>query len=132
MVPLSGLISPTSWPISVVLPAPFGPITACNSPAGTANVMPSEAVTPPKRLLKPSMARSVSATAAPEQSIDAAARVKHDNEKQRSKHDLPILRSADGRVAHERPRCKADHGRQCLLQRKQRHRPQHRPERRTH
>ena len=28
---------PESWLISVVLPAPFGPITACNSPAATSS-----------------------------------------------------------------------------------------------
>ena len=32
MRPASGAISPASWPISVVLPAPLGPMMACSSP----------------------------------------------------------------------------------------------------
>src|SRR5690348_1119158 len=38
--------------MSVVLPAPFGPISACTSPAATSSVTPSTATTPPKRLLR--------------------------------------------------------------------------------
>ncbi len=55
MRPASGAISPVSWPISVVLPAPLGPITACNSPRSTASEIPSDAITPPKRLVRPSI-----------------------------------------------------------------------------
>ena len=50
MSPLSG----ASWPLimlkQVDLPAPFGPISASNSPAPTAKLTPSTACTPPKDL----------------------------------------------------------------------------------
>ena len=38
MRPSSGRISPLSWLISVVLPAPLGPITACSSPRAQVQV----------------------------------------------------------------------------------------------
>ena len=51
-----------SWPISmlkqVLLPAPFGPIRATTSPAATARSTPATAATPPKRLARPSAART--------------------------------------------------------------------------
>ncbi len=52
MRPESGRNWPPSWPISVVLPAPFGPITACNSPSATASVRSSVATMPSKRLAR--------------------------------------------------------------------------------
>src|SRR5687767_694055 len=90
--PESGAISPVSWPIRVVLPAPFGPMIACNSPAGTDSVMASEASTPPKRLVMPSMARSVSATADfLQQAVDAAAREQHDQQQHGSEDQRPVF-----------------------------------------
>ena len=82
MRPLSGAISPVSCPISVVLPAPLGPMSACNSPRGNASDIASEATTPPKRLVKESISSKTSATARPaEQSVDAAVDVdRHDQE----------------------------------------------------
>src|SRR5436190_23035165 len=91
--PESGAISPVSCPISVLLPAPFGPIMACNSPGGIASEMPSEATTPPKRLVRLSIASSASATTpALQETVDAAACKQHDQQEQRTEHDLPILR----------------------------------------
>src|SRR3954469_24838889 len=49
MRPLSVASTPEIWPISVVLPAPFGPISACTSPRVTSSVRSSVATTPPKR-----------------------------------------------------------------------------------
>ena len=40
IVPASGRRSPASWPMSVVLPAPFGPMIACVSPWRTSSVDP--------------------------------------------------------------------------------------------
>src|SRR6185369_17868290 len=91
--PESGAISPVSCPISVLLPAPFGPMMACSSPGGMASEMLSEATTPPKRLVSSSIARSASATArALQETIDAAAREQHHKQEQWPEHDLPILR----------------------------------------
>src|SRR5262245_66338090 len=91
--PESGAISPVSCPISVLLPAPFGPIMACSSPGGMASELASEATTPPKRLVRLSIARRASATArALQQAVDAAAREQHHQQEQRPEHDLPIRR----------------------------------------
>ena len=49
MVPASGRTSPDAIPISVDLPAPFSPSSACTSPANAANETSLTATTPPKR-----------------------------------------------------------------------------------
>src|SRR5262249_47066363 len=91
--PESGAISPVSCPINVLLPAPFGPMMACSSPGGIASEMPSEATTPPKRLVRFSIARRASATArALQQTIDAATSEQHHQQEQRPEHDLPVFR----------------------------------------
>src|SRR5260370_41516523 len=85
MRPMSGTISPASCPISVVLPAPFGPMMACSSPRATSSATLSEATTPPKRLVRPSTLSIASATAQPRQNaVDAAARVKRDRQQHRA------------------------------------------------
>jgi hypothetical protein len=38
MAPPSLVAMPDSWWMSVVLPAPFGPMTACSSPGSTSSV----------------------------------------------------------------------------------------------
>src|SRR6188508_996738 len=92
MRPESGMISPVNCPINVVLPAPFGPMIACNSPTGTASETFSDAVTPPKRLLKSSICRSASATTqARQQAVDAAAREQNDEEQHRPEDERPIF-----------------------------------------
>src|SRR5256885_12226254 len=63
MVPASGRRSPASSAMSVVLPAPFGPMTAWVSPSGTARSTPSVARRPPNLFASPRIARSGSATA---------------------------------------------------------------------
>src|SRR5262245_22018532 len=132
--PESGAISPVSCPISVLLPAPFGPMMACSSPGGMASEMPSEATTPPKRLVRLSIARRASATAhALQQTIDAAAREQHHQEKQRSEHDLPILRDFHRDLWLDHAGCdQPDQHRQRLFQHQKRHRPDKRAERRRH
>ena len=103
MRPASGATSPASWPISVVLPAPFGPMIACNSPSGMSSVTLSVAMTPPKRLLRPSICRSASATVGPrQQAVDPAAGEQHDRQQHRTQHDLPIFRRAQRRLAEQR------------------------------
>ena len=65
MRPASGVNWPVSCAISVVLPAPFGPITACSSPAATASVRSSVATMPPKRLARLSTCSKASLIGAP-------------------------------------------------------------------
>src|SRR5581483_10357275 len=115
--PLSGAISPVNSPISVVFPAPFGPMIACNSRGATAIGMLSEATMPPKCLVRSSVRRSASATAASlQQSVDAAAGIEHDQQKKRPEHDLPIFRSPRGAGAENRGAQALDQQRQAFLE----------------
>src|SRR3982074_2549250 len=93
ILPASGLSSPEIWLISVVLPAPFGPITACSSPGITSSVTPSVTRRPPKFLVSPSMRSTGSATADPPQPRrdpeQPAAREHRDQHEQRAEDHLP-------------------------------------------
>src|SRR3569833_2845906 len=92
MRPASGAISPASWPISVVLPAPFGPMIAWSSPRPISSCTASEAMTPPKRLVSPSILSKASATGRPrQQTVDAAAREQHDQQQHRPENELPVF-----------------------------------------
>src|SRR3954468_11085894 len=53
MRPPSGCSTPAICAMSVVLPAPFGPISACTSPLAISSVTSSVATRPPKRLVTP-------------------------------------------------------------------------------
>src|SRR5882672_10501258 len=134
ITPASGAISPVNSPISVLLPAPFGPMMACSSPGGTASEMPSEATTPPKRLVRLSIASSASATArALQQTVDAATREQHHQQEQRPEHDLPIFRDLDRDLRlHHAGREQPDQHRQQLFQHQERHGTDERAERRRH
>src|SRR5262249_36019383 len=95
MRPASGAISPAIWPISVVLPAPFGPMMACNSPRRTSSTILSEATTPPKRLVRPAMRSSASARAKPRQhATDATAAIDRDQQQDRAEDDVGVLGDA--------------------------------------
>src|SRR4051812_36224536 len=78
--------------MSVVLPAPFGPISACTSPAATSSVAPSTATTPPKRLL----------TLASESTGDSLRREQHHGEQDQAHRQLPVQRvGPEQRAARE-------------------------------
>src|SRR2546423_9432295 len=103
MHPASEPISPASWPISVVLPAPLGPMMACSSPFGTQSETASEAMTPPKRLVSASISSSGSATArSRQQSVNSAACKQNDQQEERSEHDLPVFRHAQRGIPEQR------------------------------
>src|SRR5581483_4994322 len=90
MRPAEGRISPESWATSVVFPAPFGPITACVSPAASSRSMASLAVTPPKRFVSPctsSSGRGLALMLAGEERMDAAL-VQQDDEQ--VARELPV------------------------------------------
>src|SRR5262245_63667980 len=106
MRPASGAISPASWPSNVVLPAPFGPMMACNSPLCTPSEIASDAMTPPNRLVRPSISSSVSTrvsvtTHPRQQTVDATTREQHDQQEQRAEHDLPVFGHAHGGVSEQ-------------------------------
>src|SRR6266702_3279979 len=106
MRPASAAISPASWPIRVVLPAPFG----------TQSEMESEAMTPPKRLVSSSISSSASATArSRQQAVDAAACKQHDQQEQGSEHDLPIFGHANRRIPEHGKRHGPDQDRKSVV-----------------
>src|SRR5690349_9872834 len=95
MLPPSGASVPAIWLISVVLPAPFGPMMAWSSPGITSSVTPSVTSNPPKRLLRFSSRRMGSVTAPSRnprgQTNQPAARKHHNKDQQRTEDHLPVL-----------------------------------------
>ena len=63
-LPALGRSRPQIMPTSVVLPAPFGPITARTSPGSTAMETSSTALRPPNRRPSPSVSSSGAVTEA--------------------------------------------------------------------
>src|SRR3954464_11281358 len=97
MAPASGRSVPASWPMNVVFPAPFGPMTACVSPSRTSKSMPSLARSAPKVFTTPRTSSIVLL-----QHSGEAALEENDRENQeRPKHDLPVLRNPGPRRALE-------------------------------
>src|SRR3989441_4374818 len=97
MRPPSGRRLPASWPMKVVLPAPFGPMIACVSPSRTSRSMPSVVRSAPKLLVNP-LTSSIRLVEDPRQ---AAAEEDHREYEQRAEDHLPVLRPAGEQVFHE-------------------------------
>src|SRR5690242_2503588 len=90
--PAFGDKCPVSWLISVVLPAPLGPMIACSSPCATSSETLSVATMPPKRRTRSLTRSSGSATGKPpERAHDAPAPKQHDQQQQRPHDDRPIF-----------------------------------------
>src|SRR5690606_2415737 len=91
--PASGRKLPQIWWISVVLPAPFGPISAWISPGLRSRLTSSVAFSPPKLFDSLLMSRIGSAMARlPGHEADnAAAREQHDAEQDEAEEELPAL-----------------------------------------
>src|SRR4030088_518741 len=87
MRPASGRRLPASWPIRVVLPAPFGPMIACVSPSRTSRSMPSLARRAPKFLDRP----RTSSIGLVEDAGEAALEEDHAEHEERTEDDLPVL-----------------------------------------
>src|SRR3954468_10137800 len=87
MRPPSGLRLPASWPMKVVLPAPFGPMMACVSPSRTSKSMPSVARSAPKLFVS----WRTSSIGLVEDSGQSAAEEDHRHDEERSHEDLPVL-----------------------------------------
>src|SRR6267378_8056835 len=98
--------------MSVVLPAPFGPMIACVSPCTTSRSTPSVACKPPNLFASPRIARSGSATAPsgvrhePEQ---PALGEEHDEDEERPQDDLPVGGEGREDVLQEQEDDGADH-----------------------
>src|SRR5882672_6673354 len=92
MAPEFGINCPVNWLISVVLPAPLGPMMACSSPGATSSDRLSVALMPPKLRTRFSTRSKGSATAQPpQQPHDAAAREQHDQQQQWAHDQRPVF-----------------------------------------
>src|SRR6476661_7359488 len=92
MAPEFGINCPVNWLISVVLPAPLGPMMACSSPLATSSDRLSVALMPPKLRTRFSTRSMGSGTAKPpQQPHDAAARKQHDQQQQRAHDQRPVF-----------------------------------------
>src|ERR1051325_3466467 len=86
--PLSAARLPEIRPTSVVLPAPFGPMSACTSPGAMSKLTWSVATTPPKRRVT-SLRRSTGLP--PEEAGDALRREEHDGEHHQADAEVRVL-----------------------------------------
>src|SRR5437879_3043985 len=96
--PALGARSPDSRFKNVVLPAPFGPITACTPPARKARLTPSTAVNPPNRRYNASVCRMMSlirflhlGAAAGADSGQAVGEEQHDGNDEEADSQQPVL-----------------------------------------
>src|SRR5260221_6964935 len=110
MRPLSGRRSPASWPMKVVLPAPFGPMMACVSPSRTSKSMPSVARSAPKVLTSWRTSRIEASRIGLVQDAGEAAAEEDDRQhEQRAEDHLPVLRPSREQVLDEEQREGAEH-----------------------
>src|SRR6185312_793547 len=92
MAPEFGISCPVNWLISVVLPAPFGPMMACSSPGATSSDRLSVALMPPKlRTRFSTRSMGSSTTEHPQPAHDAAAREQYDQQQQRAHDQRPVF-----------------------------------------
>src|SRR2546421_1926067 len=105
MLPASGRRLPASWPMKVVWPAPFGPMTACVSPSRTSRSMPSLARSAPKLFLNP----RTSSIGFIEDTRQAPAEEDHREDKERPEDHLPVLGPAREQVLHQEQGKGAEH-----------------------
>src|SRR4051812_30247045 len=114
MVPEFGDNCPVSWLISVVLPAPLGPMMACNSPFATSSERLSVAVMPPNRRTRFSTrsrgsAKESAMAQPPQQSYDAAAPEQDDQQQQRAHDQRPVLRDLRQELFQHQKHDRSDH-----------------------
>src|SRR5882672_2945424 len=107
--PRSERSSPASWPMSVVLPAPFGPMIACVSPSRTSRSMPSLARSAPKLLLRPRTSRMLLLIFFRDQTRQPAPEEHHREHQQGPQNDLPVLRPAREQILEDEERERAQH-----------------------
>src|SRR5882672_693971 len=105
--PESGRSSPASCAMSVVLPAPFGPMIACVSPSRTSRSMPSLARSAPKLFVRPPTSRRLFMLV--EQPGEAAPEEQHREHEQRPEDDLPMRSPPREQVFEREQRKGAEH-----------------------
>src|SRR6185436_16848004 len=104
-LPASGRRLPASWLMKVVLPAPFGPMTAWVSPSATSKSMPSVARSAPKFLTSP----RTSSIRFVENPCQAATEEDDREDEQRAEDHLPVLGPALEDFLDEEEREGAEH-----------------------
>src|SRR5260370_5474242 len=110
MVPDLGSSCAVNWLISVVLPAPFGTMIACNSPLATSSERLSVATIPPNRRTRFSTrSKGSGTTQPPEQPDDAAAPEQHDQQQKRTHNERPIFRYLRQNLFQHEINDRADH-----------------------
>src|SRR6185295_12600513 len=112
ILPPSAASSPEIWLISVVLPAPFGPMMACSWSGRTSSVTSSVTRSPPKFFARFSMRSTASATDHPPQprrQPEQPARREHrDQHEQRAEDHLPVLGDAGQPLLDQQERRRPD------------------------
>src|SRR6267142_4084320 len=108
-VPASGRSSPASWAMSVVFPAPFGPMMACVSPCRTSRSMPSLARSAPKLFASPRTSSRFLFIFRKEQSGKTSPEEQHREHEQRSENELPMLGPARQQILEDEQRERAEH-----------------------
>src|SRR5487761_2468293 len=107
MLPLLARNSPDKRLMSVVLPAPLGPITACTSPASSASDTSATAARPPNWRLKPRTTRRGSAMVALERMPalhkpgDAFRQQQHGGDDEEAHRQEPMLARGAQRILEE-------------------------------
>src|SRR4029079_11180879 len=91
IVPLSGRSMPESWPMSVVLPAPLGPMMAWVSPSLTARSTWSVARSAPKLLHSWRTSSRPLLMPSPEQAGEAALGEDDDEDEDDAEVELPVV-----------------------------------------
>src|SRR5213078_1681766 len=111
MVPEFGVNWPVNWLISVVLPAPLGPMMACSSPGATSSDRLSVARMPPNRRTRFSTRNRGSATAyPPDQPHNATPREQHDQKQHRPHDHRPVFGELRQQLFQQEIHDRADHG----------------------
>src|SRR5712664_628434 len=105
MRPASGRRLPASCEISVVLPAPLGPMTASVSPSCTSRSTASVARSAPKVFVRP----LTSSIGLVEHAGEAAPEKDHRQDEERPEDHLPMLRPAGQQVLDQQQRESAEH-----------------------
>src|SRR5919109_1083595 len=105
MRPASGTRLPASWLMSVVLPAPFGPMMACVSPSRTSRSMPSVARSAPKVFTS----WRTSSIGLIENASESASEEDHREDEERAEDHLPVLGPAGEQRLEEEEGKGAEH-----------------------
>src|SRR4029077_11809795 len=115
MLPPLGRNCPINWLISVVLPAPFGPMIACSSPAANSSERLSVAIMPPNlrtrfSTLSRGFGNGSGTRKPPDQAHDAATPEQHNQQQERAHDHRPVFRELRQEFFQHEIEDRTDHG----------------------